>query len=167
MLPIAAGTKKGEMRPAPRSAKTAACSNKVVAPPSPEPMIVATPSDDSPASNRGGNPAEASASAAAAMAKCVKRSRRLICFGSSTSEGSKSIACPPKSTSWPVRSRPCNARTPERPARRPSQSAATPRPSGETAPMPVTTTRCSLLIAPASRSAALQRDRYRPSARAH
>ena len=164
MFPMAPGIKNGETRPAPFAAKLSACSKSVVAPPSPEPMMVAVPSACASLS-RAGSPAELSASSDAAIAKWAKRSSRLICFASRMSEGSKFGTCPPKSTSCPVRSSPSSRRMPERPARRPLQSASTPRPSGDTAPIPVTTTRCASLIAPSSPCAPLPRDTRHPQAR--
>ena len=158
MLPIAAGTRKGEMRDGPRSAKIAACSKIVTAPPRPEPMIVAVDSAAAPL-KRGGNPAEASASAVAVIANWLKRSRRLICFASSRSDGSNPCTWPPKFTSWPSRFNPSRRRTPERPARSPDQSASAPRPSGDTAPRPVTTTRTGFALnGPASRCEPWRRD---------
>ncbi len=121
------GTRNGETRRSPFSRRTWTCSSRVCSPPTPVPKIVPNRAGSTPMPSV--PPAEANASAAAAMANCSTRSARRASLGLSYhGEGSQSATSTKRPDVTPGPSRPV-------------QNASTPAPQGASTPRPVTATR--------------------------
>ena len=86
------------------------------------------------------SPASATAKSAAATANWMKRSIFLTSFFSTQRSGSKPLTSQAKCVECWEASKSVMGPAPERPAWRPAHVSSVPMPSGDTSPMPVTTT---------------------------
>jgi len=134
----------------PTSQKRRALSIAQSRPPMPTPMAVPVRSSSGTGT---GSPASARASRAAAMASCATRAIRRASLKFMYWAGSNPLTSPAICTGTVDESNRVMVSTPDRPATRPAHVLATSRPSGDTIPMPVMTTRvrsfltgCSLVV---------------------
>ena len=129
----------GRTAPIPFSWKRVCCSSPKATPPSAKIRIQMPISPPLPLTE---NFASSSASRVPAIANCAKRSVRRIALESMKSAGSKPSTSPAIWVTKGLGSKRVMRRTALVPASPPSHIARAPMPSGETAPDPVTTTRC-------------------------
>jgi hypothetical protein len=136
MLPSIIGTKNGETRFGPLPSIVSVPDSKVSMPPIPVPMRTPTRVGSAAMST----PDCATASRAATMASCEKRSIRRLSLRPIASAGSNPFNSPANLVSKPSASKRVIGAMPERPATAASQTAGTSLPIAQMAPMPVTTT---------------------------
>src|SRR5688572_15554210 len=135
---IAERMKNGDTRSGPRSSRVRCSRSMTSNPPMPLPMTTPT-REELTSSIR--SPLCSIAIVVAAIANWMKRAHFFTSFLSIQFNGSKPGTSPANRVEWRAASKSVIGPMPDRPAHTPSHVAAVPMPSGETNPMPVTTTR--------------------------